>query len=132
MSDMTAIQAAALWSGLLVILLVILSVRVVLTRRKHRVLLGDGGVAQVALAGRVFGNAAEYAPAGVGVLALLALLGLPVLAVHIVGGALLTGRLVHAIGLSDRRPTFGRMLGMGLTYLALFIAGAMLVVHAFV
>ncbi|MDP2764171.1 MAG: MAPEG family protein, partial [Brevundimonas sp.] len=54
LTGMTATQSAALWSGLLILLLVILSVRVVQARRKHRVLLGDGGVSQVTVAGRVF------------------------------------------------------------------------------
>jgi len=132
MPDMTPVQAASLWSGLLVLLLVGLSIRVVTARRKHRVLLGDGGVSQVTLAGRVFGNAAEYIPVGIGALALLALLGMPALAIHIVGGLLLAGRLIHAVSLSDKRPTAGRVLGMALTFLALIGAGGMLLVHAFV
>ena len=132
LAGMTSIQAAALWSGLLILFLVILSVRVVLARRTHRVLLGDGGVSQVTMATRVFGNAAEYIPVGVGALALLAMLGLPAMAVHVVGGALLAGRLIHAVGLSDRKPTAGRIAGMALTYFALVTAGGMLVVHAFV
>jgi uncharacterized protein len=132
MTDMTATRAAALWSGLLILFLVILSVRVVLARRKHRVLLGDGGVSQVTVAGRVFGNAAEYVPVGVGALAVLAMLGMPAMAVHAVGGVLFAGRVTHAVSLSDRRPTVGRVAGMTLTYIALFTAGGMLVVHAFV
>ena len=129
---MTSVQAAALWSGLLLLLMLLLSVRVVLNRRKHKVLLGDGGGSQITLPGRVFGNAAEYVPVGVGALALLAMLGMPAMAVHAVGAVLLAGRLIHAVSLSDKKPTFGRVLGMALTYIALFTAGGMLVVHAFV
>ncbi len=129
---MTPVQAAALWSGLLLLLMLLLSARVVLNRRKHRVLLGDGGASQITLPGRVFGNAAEYVPVGVGALALLAMLGMPVMAVHAVGGVLLAGRLIHAAGLSDQKPTLGRAAGMALTYIALFTAAGMLVVHAFV
>lgn len=132
LTAMTATQGAALWSGLMILLLAILSVRVVLTRRKHRVAIGDGGISQVALACRIFGNASEYVPLGVGALTLLAMLGMPVWAVHSVGGVLLAGRLIHAFGLSDKKSTLGRVLGMLLTYTALFVAGAMLVVHAFV
>lgn len=129
---MTPVQAAALWSGLLLLLMLVLSVRVVMNRRKHKVLLGDGGGSQITLAGRVFGNAAEYVPVGVGALALLAMLGMPAMAVHAVGAGLLAGRLIHAVSLSDKKPTAGRVLGMVLTYTALFTAGGMLVVHAFV
>ena len=129
---MTPVQAAALWSGLLLLLMLLLSVRVALNRKKHKVLLGDGTASQITLPGRVFGNAAEYVPVGVGALALLAMLGMPAMAVHAVGTVLLAGRLIHAVSLSDKKPTFGRVLGMALTYLALFTAGGMLVVHAFV
>jgi uncharacterized membrane protein YecN with MAPEG domain len=53
LTDMTAAQAAALWSGLLILLLGVLSIRVILARRKYKVAIGDGGVPEVALAARV-------------------------------------------------------------------------------
>ncbi len=132
MPDMTPAQAASLWSGLLILLLVVLSARVVMARQKHRVVLGDGGNADLVLAGRVFGNAAEYVPVGVGALAMLTLLGLPAYAIHGVGGVLFLGRLLHASGLTAGKPTPGRLLGMVLTYLSLIAAAGMLVVHSFV
>ena len=132
LTDMSPVQAAALWSGLMILLLVVLGARVALARRGNKVLLGDGGNAQVLLASRVFGNASEYIPAGIGALAVLALLGMPAYVLHGLGGALFLGRLIHAVGLSDKRPTPGRVLGMVLTWTALIVAGGMLVVHAFV
>ena len=132
MPEMTAAQAAALWSGLLILLLVILSVRVVLQRQKHRVVLGDGGNADLTLAGRVFGNAAEYIPVCVGALAVLTLLGMPAYTIHAIGGVLFLGRILHATGLTAGKPTPGRLIGMILTYLALIAAAGMLIVHAFV
>lgn len=132
LTDMTHAQAAALWSGLMILLLVVLGVRVAMARRGNRVVLGDGGNAQVLLASRIFGNAAEYIPAGIGALAILAMLGMPAYVLHILGAALFLGRLVHAVSLSDKRPTAGRVIGMGLTWLALLFAGLMLIVHAFV
>ena len=99
--QMSPAQAAAVWSGVLILLLVVLSVRVVLARRSNRVLLGDGGNAQVILAGRVFGNASEYIPVGIAALAVLTLLGLAAYALHMVGALLFAGRLIHALGLSD-------------------------------
>jgi len=135
MSELTAmspVQAAALWSGGMILLLVVLGARVAMARRGNRVLLGDGGNAQVLLASRVFGNASEYIPAGIGALVLLAVLGMPAYVLHGLGGGLFLGRLIHAVSLSDKRPTAGRVIGMALTWLALILAGGMLVVHAFV
>lgn len=131
MAAMTSLQAAALWSGLMILLLVGLGARVAMARRGHKVVLGDGGNGPVLLASRIFGNAAEYIPAGVGALTLLALLGMPAWVLHGLGAALLLGRLVHAISLSATRPTVGRVIGMSLTWLSLMLAGLMLVVHAF-
>src|SRR5690606_9333709 len=99
MLEMTAVQAASLWSGLLILLLVALSARVVMGRQKHRVVLGDGGNDDMVLRGRVFGNAAEYIPVGIGALAVLTLLGLPAYCIHAVGGVLFLGRILHASGL---------------------------------
>ena len=132
MTEMSPVQAAALWSGGMILLLVVLGARVAMARRGNRVLLGDGGNAQVLLASRVFGNASEYIPAGIGALALLVVLGMPAYVLHGLGGALFLGRLIHAVSLSDKRPTAGRVIGMGLTWLALILAGGMLLVHAFV
>ena len=132
MPDMTAAQAAALWSGLLILLLVVLSVRVVMGRQKHRVALGDGGNDDMVLRGRIFGNASEYIPVGIAALAVLTLLGMPAYTVQAVGGVLVLGRVLHAAGLTAGKPTPGRLLGMVLTYLALIAAAGMLLVHAFV
>ena len=132
MPEMIPAQAAALWSGLLILLLVVLSARVVMGRQKHRVALGDGGNDDMVLRGRVFGNASEYIPVGIAALAVLTLLGMPAYTIHAVGGVLFLGRVLHASGLTAGKPTPGRLLGMVLTYLALIAAAGMLLVHAFV
>ena len=70
-------QAAGLWTAMQLLLLLVLSLLVVRQRQKHSVLLGDEGIPQLAQAIRAFGNAAEYAPAGVGGLIALAVVGAP-------------------------------------------------------
>ncbi|MEQ7156319.1 MAPEG family protein [Brevundimonas aurifodinae] len=130
--SLSGAEAAALWSGLLLLLLVILSMRVALTRRSRRVVLGDGGDPDLALKSRVFGNAAEYIPVGVGAMAILAVLGMPAVGIHMVGVPLLLGRVLHAAGLRGDRATMARVFGILLTWLALFLAAMMLIVHAFV
>ena len=129
MATMTAIEAAGFWSGLLILLLVGLSFRVIANRRRHRVLFGDGGVQQMTVASRAFGNAAEYIPAGAAALILLALTGQTAMVIHIVGGVLFAGRLIHGVGLSHGKgPGPGRMIGMILTVFALVGAAGLLVV----
>ena len=132
LTEMSGAQATALWSGLMILWLMYLGIRVAMTRRSNKVLLGDGSNANVLLASRVFGNAAEYTPVAIGALIALSLLGMPNYILHILGGLLFLGRLIHGLGLSTQKVTAGRILGMVLTWLPLIMAGGMLVVHAFV
>ncbi|HST92149.1 MAG TPA: MAPEG family protein [Brevundimonas sp.] len=128
MLEMTALHAASFWSGLLVLLLLGLAFRVISNRRRHRVLFGDGGVEQMTVATRAFGNAAEYIPVGVGALILIALLGYPAWVVHALGAVLFAGRLIHGVGLSHGKgPGPGRLIGMMLTVTALGAAAVLLI-----
>jgi hypothetical protein len=130
MDGMTPIEAAGVWSGLLILLLAALAFRVVSNRRKHRVLFGDGGVDAMLVATRAFGNAAEYLPVGVAALLLLALTGFETLAVHLFGALFLAGRVIHAVGLRvGKGPGAGRLVGMVLTLLPLMAVGVLLVVR---
>jgi uncharacterized membrane protein YecN with MAPEG domain len=108
-----------------------LSLLVVRQRAKHEVLLGDDGVPELARASRAFGNAAEYAPAGIAAPAVLALVQAPPLVLHIVGATLFVGRVAHAIGLSlTGGPSPGRVVGMIATWLAFIFAGVALLFYA--
>jgi uncharacterized membrane protein YecN with MAPEG domain len=124
-------HAAALWVGLHLFLLLVLSGLVSRQRRRHGVQLGDGGVPELIQAIRAFGNATEYAPLGLVAVVSLAVAGAPPFVVHIVGGLLFAGRVLHGFGLS-RSPglTFGRGAGMLLTWLAWAVGGAALLVYA--
>jgi hypothetical protein len=126
-----AAHAAALWAGLNLILLLVLSVRVVRLRRRNRVALGDGGHPGLAHAIRAFGNASEYVPAAVGALAILALVAAPALLVHLVGLVLFAGRLAHAIGLSrSGKASLPRAAGILATWLAYIVAAVALIFYA--
>jgi uncharacterized membrane protein YecN with MAPEG domain len=124
-------QAAALWCGLLLILLLVLAVRVVGQRRTHQVLLGDGGKEGLTLASRTFGNATEYIPAGMAAIILLTVLGASIYLIHFVGLVLFAGRVLHAMGMSASKLTAGRMAGMILTFAAYIIAAITLLFYAF-
>ena len=131
LTAMPALHAAALWSGLSILLLVLLSLSTILTRRRLKVSFGDGGHTELTAASRAFGNAAEYIPAGMIVLVLMALLGCQSTWVHAVGATLLLGRLLHAWGITrTKQPAFGRVFGMVLTQLALIGGAAVLIACA--
>lgn len=121
-------HAAALWAGLHLILLIVLSVLVVRQRRKHKVALGDEGVPELAQAIRAFGNATEYVPAAMVGVAVLAVVGAPPLAIHVGGVLLFAGRVSHALGLSSSGGTsFPRAIGILVTWVAyVYLAAALL------
>ena len=123
-----SIQAATLWGGLLILLLLVLSSVVVSRRRRHLIEFGDGGNPEMTPAVRAFGNAAEYIPAGMCGLILLAFVGAPPLLIHGVGGVRVAGRVIHALGLLFQQgPSLGRSVGMILTWLALLVAAVSLI-----
>lgn len=128
MGVMPPLLAASLWTSLLILLMVVLSVRVVLGRQRHRISTGEGAEGQLTALSRGFGNATEYIPIGVGALILLALVQTPALWIHLVGALLLIGRVLHPFGLTRRPPNAARVLGMSLTWLALIIAAVLLLV----
>ena len=126
-----AAQAAALWAGLCLLLLTILSMLVVRQRRTHRVGVGDNGVDALQRASRAFGNAAEYVPAGLAVLALLILVGAPALSLHLAGATLFVGRLIHSVGLSRSTGVSApRFIGMVITYLFLICSAVTLLFYS--
>ena len=124
-------HAAALWVGLHLILLIVLSARVVGQRRHHKVGLGDGGVPTLARAIRAFGNATEYIPCGRVGLAVLAMTGAAPLVVHTAGVLLFAGRVVHAVGVSrSGGASLARVAGMIMTWLAYIVIAVALVFYA--
>jgi uncharacterized membrane protein YecN with MAPEG domain len=110
-------HAAALWVGLHILLMLVLSALVTRQRQKHKTPVGDGGIPELAQAIRAFGNASEYVPVGLAGLIVLDLAGAAPLLIHIAGFVLLVGRVVHAVGMSNNAGTsVPRAVGMTLTW----------------
>ncbi len=128
---MTSLEAAALWVGLNALLLIFLSARVGMNRMRHKINLGDGDHPEMVKAIRTQGNYIEYAPAAIGGLVLLALLGAPAVAIHVLGAVFLFARVAHLLGLGLGVWPFGRVIGTGLTMLTLLVTGLWLVYLAF-
>lgn len=108
----------SLYASLSAALVVWLSLRVVKLRRAKRIRLGDGGDPDLRNAIRAHGNATEYIPLLLVLLALLELNGAHWALIHTAGLALLSGRLLHARGLLQANLR-NRILGMQLTVYAL-------------
>jgi uncharacterized membrane protein YecN with MAPEG domain len=124
-------HAAALWAGLHLVLLLVLSVLVTRQRRRHGVETGDGGVPALTQAIRAFGNASEYVPAAMAGLALLAVVNAPPMLIHPIGAILFVGRSLHALGLSrSTEATTPRALGALATWISYVALAAALLFYA--
>lgn len=122
-----------LYAGLLGLMLLVLSWRVVRLRRLLRIGLGDGGNADLQRATRVHGNFLEYTPIALLLLALLELNGLASVWLHAGGAALLVFRALHAFGLTRSTGTsFGRFAGTLGTWVLLAALAVTAVVRAFI
>lgn len=116
-----------LFASLHALLMLLLLARISRHRHGHRIGLGDGGDAELGRKIRVHGNFVEHVPFALLLLALLELSGLRASWLWIFGGALLIGRVMHAMGLSQTGGySIGRFWGTALTWLvilAMAIAG---------
>ena len=121
-------QIVPFYAGLLALLFVVLSVRVIRRRRGAKVAIGAGGDALLERAMRVHANFAEYVPLAVVLLALTELQRAPAWLLHALGLLLLVGRLAHAYGVSQEKENFRfRVSGMMATFATLVIAALYLI-----
>jgi uncharacterized membrane protein YecN with MAPEG domain len=117
-----------LYAALCGLLLIVLSVRVILLRRRHRVSLGTGGHTELERATRIQANFTEYVPLTLLLLFLLELSRQPVWALHALGLLLVLGRIIHALGLATASRNGGREIGIGLTFTVLTVTSLWLLV----
>ena len=133
-TEMTALHAAALYIGLLILVMFGLKIYVGASRASLKIASGDLSNAGFNKATRVQLNAVEDVPALLVGILTLALIGMPVWYIHATGGALVVFRLAHAFGLATQqegKASPGRGIGAtGTTLVFLAVAGALLV-HAF-
>ena len=125
------IAVTPIYAAFCAFILIHLSLRVIRARRTEKVALGDGGSDRVLRAARTQANFAEYVPMALLLMGLAELQGVPAWAIHLLGLALLTGRLIHAYGVSRSEENFRfRVLGMQLTFLAIAAAAIAILVRA--
>jgi len=113
-------KISLLFAALLGLMLLVLLGRVSRLRHARRIGFGDGGDPELARAIRVHANFVEHVPFALLLLGLLELSGQPAAWLWAFGGALLVGRLLHAVGLSrSSGASFGRFYGTALTWLVI-------------
>ena len=118
-----------IFAALLGLMFVALSVRTLLTRRRNKVAIGDGGNSELLRAVRVHGNFAEYTPIALLLLALSEINGAASMVVLVFNLCLLLGRCSHAFGVSQVNENYRyRVLGMSLTFTSIVGAAATLLV----
>jgi uncharacterized membrane protein YecN with MAPEG domain len=121
-----------LYAGLCAFMMMVLVLRVVARRIKHRVSLGDGGNDDLNRHMRAHGNFAETVPLALLLMLLLEMRGIPFWILHWLGALLVMGRISHIIGLTTGKG-YGpyRMAGMILT-MSVYIIGGALAVYQYI
>ena len=121
-----------LYAGLCAILVVLLGLRVVQFRFRHKIGIGDGGNPDLMRRVRAHANAVENMPLALILLGGMELNGYPGSLIHGFGATLFVSRCAHAWGLSHRSGTSrGRFLGSLFTWL-LMLAMALFAIAGFV
>ena len=115
-----SLTITAIYASLAGLLLLILSFRVVRSRRKLSVRLGDGGQESLLRAQRAQANFTEYVPIALILLAVAESQVLTGWLLHTAGAILVLARLLHAWGLSKSSGrSFGRYWGTLLTWVVI-------------
>jgi uncharacterized protein len=114
------VAITALYGAILAIIIVALGINVTVHRVKLRVSLGDGGNPQMLRMIRLHGNAVEYLPLAIALMLAYELNGGWHSALHIVGVALVAGRLIQTAAMwSTDVAGPGRGIGQTLTWLSI-------------
>jgi len=123
-------MTAFFYMGLHGLLMIFLSIRVIRLRRKNRIGVGFGDHPGLTRAARVFGNHNEYAPIFLIFLYAIELNSAPLFLIHGLGITFTVGRISHALALTKSvSKSFGRTLGMSLTFLCLATESIYLLSH---
>lgn len=111
------LPVTSLYAALCTVLYLGLSARVSQLRRSEEIGLGSGGHPALRQAIRAHGNAAEFLPLSLLLLALMEIQQFPAAWLYLIGGGLFLGRLLHATGLNASAGySFGRFFGTLITW----------------
>lgn len=118
----------SIYAAILTFLFIFLSIRTIRTRRGLKIAVGDGGNMQMLRAMRAHSNFAEYVPMALILIYCVESSQAPKILIHALGLCLLSGRAIHAFGVSQLKENFKfRVSGMMMTFASLIIASGYLV-----
>jgi uncharacterized protein len=117
-----AVSITALYAALNALLNVALALQIIRLRLTERVSLGTGESKKLLNAVRMHGNNSEYVPLALIMLLVCELCGGKSVPLHVFGGSLFVGRIMHVIGIPRRPPNIFRAGGVTLTLLVILAA----------
>ncbi|WP_068547146.1 MAPEG family protein [Thalassotalea crassostreae] len=121
----SSLAVTGFYAAILAILFIALTFMVIKQRKSQKVGLGVDGDDNLLKAVRIHGNFTEFVPMALILLAACELNGSSTTFLHTIGGALVTCRFLHAIGLTKSRNTswqrFVSVLGTMIIILVLAI-----------
>jgi uncharacterized membrane protein YecN with MAPEG domain len=121
-----SIPITAVFTGILAVMLVGISIRCTVLRAKKKINYGDGGDKDMTRAIRVQGNFIEYVPLALLLMGLIEAMGARHWVVYLFGTLLVAARLAHAFGLySSVFPA--RVFGTSATWALLAVGGLMVI-----
>ncbi|MDA5093833.1 MAPEG family protein [Aliiroseovarius sp. KMU-50] len=128
-----SVTVTPIYAGLLALLFLYLSARVIRTRQTEKISVGDADNRLMIKTMRTQANCMEYVPISVMMLLLAEIQGAPGWGLHLLGLMLLTGRIMHAVGFG-RTPQIIplRKTGMALTLLMIALSALANILHALV
>ena len=120
------------YAALLGLAYVLLSIRVIRTRRRNRIALGYGETQELVRAARVHGNFAEYVPLSLLLIYFLEISRAPSALIHGLCVVLLVSRGIHAYGVSQIEEDYRfRTAGMSGTFAVIVITSLTILIYRF-
>ena len=125
----TLLTITPIYLALLGLFFLPITMRVGLYRVSTKVLIGDGGDPEMIRRMRGQANFVETVPLAALLLVLMELSGASGTWLHALCAALLVGRILHYIGLTEIGPGVGRSIGMIATMITYLAASGWLLYH---
>ena len=120
---MSHFEIFGLYLVLNLILMMVLIIGIIRFRMTNAVSMGDGGSPVLRGRVRAHGNFVEHAPLHLLALISMTQLGTSSLMLHVVGATFISGRVLHAYGITrERNANLPRQIGVVLTLLSFAVA----------